>query len=142
MIRRYIQSDYSPLIDIWERSVVATHNFLSKDDYEFIHSKLPEYFSNVDIYVYSKDNKIVAFMGVSGNKMEMLFCDPDYFRQGIGSFMVNYAVQFLHIKYIDVNELNYQAIEFYKSMNFIVIGRQEQDVFGYALLHLMYNGSN
>lgn len=140
MIKRYIQSDYSPLIAIWERSVVATHNFLSKDDYEFIHSKLPEYFSNVDIYVYSKDNKIVAFMGVSGNKMEMLFCDPDYFRQGIGSFMVNYAVQFLHIKYIDVNELNYQAIEFYKSMNFIVIGRQEQDVFGYALLHLMYNG--
>ena len=142
MIKRFIQSDYSPLIAIWERSVVATHNFLSKDDYEFIHSKLPEYFSNVDIYVYSKDNKIVAFMGVSGNKMEMLFCDPDYFRQGIGSFMVNYAVQFLHIKYIDVNELNYQAIEFYKSMNFIVIGRQEQDVFGYALLHLMYNGSN
>lgn len=142
MIKRYIQSDYSPLIDIWERSVVHTHNFLSKDDYEFIHSKLPEYFSNVDIYVYSKDNKIVAFMGVSGNKMEMLFCDPDYFRQGIGSSMVNYAVQFLHIKYIDVNELNNQAIEFYKSMNFIVIGRQEQDVFGYALLHLMYNGSN
>lgn len=140
MIKRYIQSDYSPLIDIWERSVVHTHNFLSKDDYEFIHSKLPEYFSNVDIYVYSKDNKIVAFMGVSGNKMEMLFCDPDYFRQGIGSSMVNYAVQFLHIKYIDVNELNNQAIEFYKSMNFIVIGRQEQDVFGYALLHLMYNG--
>lgn len=142
MIKRYIQSDYSPLIDIWKRSVVDTHNFLSKEDYELICSKLPEYFSNVDIYVYSKDNKIVAFMGVSGNKMEMLFCDPDYFRQGIGSFMVNYAVQFLHIKYIDVNELNYQAIEFYKSMNFIVIGRQEQDVFGYALLHLMYNGAN
>ncbi len=142
MIKRYIQSDYSPLIAIWERSVVHTHDFLSKEDYELIRSKLPEYFSNVDVYVYRKDNKIVAFMGVSGNKMEMLFCDTDYFRQGIGSSMVNYAVQFLHIKYIDVNELNNQAFEFYKSMNFIVIGRQERDVFGFALLHLMYNGSN
>lgn len=142
MIKRYIQSDYSPLISIWERSVVHTHDFLSKEDYNLICSKLSAYFSDVDVYVYRKDNKIVAFMGVSGNKMEMLFCDPDYFRQGIGSSMVNYAVQFLHIKYIDVNELNNQAVEFYKSMNFIVIGRQEHDVFGFALLHLMYNGSN
>lgn len=142
MIRRYIQSDYSPLIDIWERSVIHTHDFLTKEDYESIRSKLPEYFSDVDVYVYIKAGKIVAFMGVSGNKMKMLFCDPDYFRQGIGSSMVNYAVQFLHIKYIDVNELNNQAISFYKSINFMVIGRQEHDVFGYALLHLMYNGSN
>lgn len=142
MIRRYIQSDYSPLIDIWERSVIKTHDFLSKEDYELIRSKLPEYFSDVDVYEYRKYGKILAFMGVSGNKMGMLFCDPDYFRQGIGTSMVNYAVQFLHIKYIDVNEQNQNAIEFYKSMNFIVIGRQEHDVFGYTLLHLMYNGSN
>lgn len=142
MIRRYIQSDYSPLIEIWERSVVSTHDFLSKKDYELIRSKLPEYFNNADIYVYIKTGKIVAFMVISDNKLEMLFCEPDYFRQGIGSSMVKYAVQFLHIKYIDVNEQNTQAIEFYKSLNFIVIGRQEQDVFGYALLHLMYNGLN
>ena len=31
MIRRYIQSDYSPLIDIWERSVIHTHDFLTKE---------------------------------------------------------------------------------------------------------------
>lgn len=142
MVKRFIQADYTPLIKIWEKSVIHTHDFLSKEDYELIHSKLPEYFSNVDVYVYRKDNKIVAFMGVSDNKMEMLFCEPEYFRQGIGSFMVKYAVRFLHIKYIDVNEKNSQAIEFYKSQNFIVIGRQEHDVFGYALLHLMYNGSN
>ena len=140
MIKRYIQSDYSPLIAIWERSVVHTHDFLSKEDYHSIRSKLPEYFSGVDIFVYVKAGKIVAFMGVSDNKIEMLFCDPDYFRQGIGSSMIDYAVQFLCIKYIDVDALNDQAIEFYKSMNFIVIGRQEHDVFGYALLHLMYNG--
>ncbi|MDE7314765.1 MAG: GNAT family N-acetyltransferase [Mucispirillum sp.] len=142
MIKRYIQSDYSPLTAIWERSVLHTHDFLSKEDYKLIHSKLPEYFSDVDIFVYEKAYKIAAFMGISDNKIEMLFCDPDYFRQGIGSSMIYYAVQLLHIKYVDVNELNNQAVEFYKSMNFIVIGRQEHDIFGYALLHLMYNGSN
>ncbi len=79
MIQRYIQSDYSPLIEIWKQSVIHTHDFLSKEDYELILSKLPEYFSSVDMYVYRKESRIAAFMGVSGNKMEMLFCHPDFY---------------------------------------------------------------
>lgn len=142
MIQRYIHSDYSPLIEIWEKSVMFTHDFLSKEDYDFIHSKLPEYFENVDIYVYKKSGKLAAFMGIDDNKIEMLFCHPDYFRQGIGSSMVNYAVKFMQIKYIDVNVQNIQAMQFYKSLGFIVIGKQFHDVFGYPLHHLMYNGSD
>lgn len=65
MIQRYIQSDYSPLIEIWKQSVIHTHDFLSKEDYELILSKLPEYFSSVDMYVYRKESRIAAFMGVS-----------------------------------------------------------------------------
>lgn len=141
MIQRFIQSDYSPLIDIWEKSVAGTHDFLSKENYDIIHSKLPEYFKNVALYVYKKSSEIIGFMGVHEDKLEMLFIHPDYFRRGIGSFMVKYAIKFLHIKYIDVNEQNLVAIEFYKSLGFIVIGTQEKDEFGYSLLHLMYNGS-
>ena len=49
---------------------------------------------------------------------------------------------FLNIKYVDVNEANLSAIEFYKYLGFNEVARTEHDVFGYALLHLMYNGSN
>ncbi len=61
MIQRYIQSDYSPLIEIWKQSVIHTHDFLSKEDYELILSKLPEYFSSVDMYVYRKESRIAAY---------------------------------------------------------------------------------
>ena len=140
MIQRYIQSYYSQLIEIWEKSVTYTHDYVSKEDYDAIRAKLPQYFEKVDVYVYRKAGKIVAFMGVSGNKMEMLFCHPDYFRQGIGTAMVHYAIQFLHIKYIDVHVLNQQALDFYKNLGFIVIGEQNHDYFGYSITHLMYNG--
>lgn len=142
MIQRYIQSDFSPLIEIWELSVKETHDFLSQKDYDIIRNKLPEYFSSVDLYVYKKAGCIIAFMGVVKDKIEMLFCHPEHFRQGIGSFMIQYAVRFLHIKYVDVNELNTKAVEFYQSQGFIVIGVQEHDDFGYSLLHLMYSGLN
>lgn len=138
MVQRYILSDYSKLIDIWERAVKKTHTFLSKESYEKIRASLEEYFNSVEIYVYKKNGKDIAFMGVKDDKLEMLFCDPDYFRQGIGTFMLNYALNFLNIKYVDVNEANLSAIEFYKSHGFNEVAKTEYDVFGYPILHLAY----
>lgn len=138
MVQRYILSDYSKLIDIWERAVKKTHTFLSKESYEKIRESLVEYFNSVEIYVYKKNGRDAAFMGVKDDKLEMLFCDPDYFRQGIGTFMLNYALNFLNIKYVDVNEDNIPAIDFYKSHGFYEVARTEHDVFGYPILHLAY----
>lgn len=138
MVQRYILSDYSKLIDIWERAVKKTHSFLSKESYTKIRESLEDYFNSVEIYVYKKNGKDIAFMGVKDDKLEMLFCDPDYFRQGIGTFMLKYALNFLNIKYVDVNEDNLSAIEFYKSHGFHEVARTEHDVFGYPILHLAY----
>lgn len=138
MVQRYISSDYSRLFDIWERAVKKTHHFLSQESYEHIRLILPNYFQKVEIYVYKKAGKDVAFMGVRDDKLEMLFCDPDYFRQGIGSFMINYALNFLNIKYVDVNEQNQSAIEFYKHHGFKEIARTTSDNFGYPILHLAH----
>ena len=77
-------------------------------------------------------------MGVKDDKLEMLFCDPDYFRQGIGSFMIDYALHFLNIKYVDVNEQNLQAIEFYKHHGFKEVARTKSDNFGYPIIHLAH----
>lgn len=138
MVQRYILSDYSKLIDIWERAVKKSHTFLSKESYDKIRQCLVDYFNNVEIYVYKKNGKDIAFMGVKEDKLEMLFCDPDYFRQGIGTFMLNYALKFLNIRYVDVNEANLPAIEFYKTRGFHEVARIERDVFGYPIIHLAY----
>lgn len=138
MVQRYILSDYSKLIDIWERAVKQSHTFLSKESYDKIRNSLIDYFNNVEIYVYKKNGKDTAFMGVKEDKLEMLFCDPDYFRQGIGTFMLNYALKFLNIRYVDVNEANLPAIEFYKTRGFQEVARTEHDIFGYPIIHLAY----
>ncbi len=138
MVQRYILSDYAKLIEIWEKAAKDSHHFLSKESFELIKSKLVEYFNSLEVYVYKKAGKDVAFMGVKDDKVDMLFCDPDYQGQGIGTFMLNYAINLLNVRFVDVHEDNSAAIEFYKKNGFHEVARTEHDIFKYHTIHLSY----
>lgn len=68
-----------------------------------------------------------AFMGVDGNKVEMLFVLPDYFGKGIGKALLQHGIEIEKIRFVDVNEQNPSAYEFYKHMGFVVYERNEID---------------
>lgn len=121
MIRRANEQDYDELFNIWESSVKATHDFLLEEDFNYYQSRIKTiYFCEITLYAYiSKENVIQAFIGVKDNKIEMLFVHNSYRNQGIGKELLQFAISKLNIKYVDVNEQNTQAVEFYKKNNFI-----------------------
>ena len=132
------KSDYTILAGIWERAVRATHYFLTENDIESIRQALiPDYFPNVDIYGLSVGGSIVGFIGLSGNKIEMLFIDADKMGFGYGSALMAFAMN-RGATLVDVNEQNPAALEFYKSKGFKIIGRDETDEAGrpFPILHL------
>lgn len=131
-------SFYPHLMDLWERSVRATHDFLEEEDLLFYKSRLPIYFDNVSLYGCIQDGIIKGFLGVSDDNVEMLFVDSMYFNSGIGSLLLKYAVDELNIRKVDVNEQNRQALSFYKKHGFIEYGRSELDGEGktYPILYL------
>lgn len=132
------KSDYAILAGIWERSVRATHEFLTENDIESIRQALiPDYFPNVDIYGLSVGSSIVGFIGLSGNKIEMLFIDADKMGLGYGSALMAFAMN-RGATSVDVNEQNPAALEFYKSKGFKIIRRDETDEAGrpFPILHL------
>ena len=139
MLQKASNADFSVLIDIWERSVRATHNFLPEE--EIIHLKpliLNKYFHHVLLHQYVLDGQIVGFIGTSSDNIEMLFIDPEFRAQGIGRVLTDFAINELKIEKVDVNEQNPQAVGFYEKLGFKVIGRSELDGQGkpYPLLHL------
>ena len=139
MIRKASDKDYPVLIDIWESAVLATHDFLSKQDFEDIKNKLPFYFRNVDLYVFMGDNENVqGFLGVSTDKIEMLFIDDKYRGKGIGKALMMFAIDTLYIRKVDVNEQNIPAVGFYERFGFKVYQRSPSDGEGkdYPILHL------
>lgn len=132
------EKDYVSLLNIWERSVRATHDFLTEENIMELKSALiPDYFPHVELYAAIADSDPVGFIGLSGKMIEMLFIDADSIGLGYGSLLVDFAKNNGAVK-VDVNEQNPFAVRFYKSKGFHVIGRDETDEAGrpYPILHL------
>lgn len=140
MIYEVGTEDYDTLLDVWVSAVEATHHFLSEEDYEFYKTHVPVYFNHLDLYAYKDDQgKITAFIGISeDNMIDMLFVHNSVRSQGIGKILLNYAVEKLDARRVDVNEQNKQALDFYYHFGFEEIGRSEYDGEGkaYPILHL------
>lgn len=122
------KEDWPILIKIWESVVLATHDFLLEEDYQFYKSRLTLYFENVSLYVFkNKELRIQGFLGVSNDKVEMLFVENESRGMGIGKKLLNFAINTLKLNKVDVNEQNIHALEFYKARGFQKIGYTDCD---------------
>jgi putative acetyltransferase len=139
-IRAAHLEDQQALLDIWERSVRASHNFLSDHDIGSILSVVRDRaLPHLELWVLCNDaSSPIGFMGLDDNKLEAMFISPSYFRQGGGSMMLSHARALKGPLVVDVNEQNPNAMAFYLSNGFKVIGRSPTDSLGlpFPLLHL------
>lgn len=132
------EKDYQTLAEIWERSVRATHKFLTdKDIADIRKSLIPIYFKTVNLYVIFDEDIITGFIGLSGRHIEMLFIDPGDMGKGLGTQLIEFAKS-SGAAYVDVNEQNPKALIFYQAKGFHVVGRDESDSDGrhFPILHL------
>jgi putative acetyltransferase len=136
--------DCSRIIDVWEASVRATHHFLTEADIQFfkplVRDGLPQMAALA--CVRDSEGQVIGFVGVAGDKAEMLFIHPAWRGQGIGYRLLMHAVTMLGATSVDVNEQNEQAVRFYRRMGFEVVGRSALDGTGkpFPLLHMRARG--
>lgn len=134
------QDHYKPqLLAVWEKSVLATHSFLSRPDFEEI-KKLVESinFNELQVYCLVNSDTVLGFVGVASHKIEMLFLDPRYFGMGLGQELLRFSVKELKADRLDVNEQNLKALKFYQKFGFSVYERTDKDDQGrnYPLLRM------
>ncbi|MHC1753199.1 GNAT family N-acetyltransferase [Humidesulfovibrio sp.] len=139
-VLRAAKADHPELLALWEASVRATHAFLPEADIVALKSLiLHEYFRQVELFALrGEGGEFLAFMGIAGDRLEMLFVRPGHLRQGLGGRLARHALQELGVRAVDVNERNPDALAFYQRLGFRVKGRSETDNEGrpYPLLHL------
>jgi len=143
-IDRVNKSDYQRLIEIWEASVRATHDFLKEEDIVALKPLiLEQYFDAVDLRCARDDTgRILGFCGVHAGNIEMLFIAPQARGTGIGALLAGHAIDHQGATTVDVNEQNEQALGFYRRIGFAVTGRSPIDGQGrpYPLLHMRFTG--
>lgn len=116
------------LVNVWEKAVLATHDFLTLEKIEEIKVYLPEALKNIPILaIVEEDGKRVGFAGVSKEKLEMLFIAPDYTGKGIGRRLLEHLFQQYGVCEVGVNEQNPKARGFYERMGFSVYKREALD---------------
>lgn len=140
IITKVAKADHLKLIEIWEASVIATHDFLAENDrLELKPLILEHYFDAVDLICAKNGNgEILGFCGVHDGNIEMLFIAPDARGKGIGAMLATHAITAQGASKVDVNEQNDQALGFYQHLGFKVTGRSPIDGQGkaYPLLHM------
>lgn len=137
-IRSCVDGDFPALVEVWERSVRATHLFLTEQAINEIRAQLiPCYFPNVNLTCILVDGVIAGFVGLSGQTIEMLFIDDCHRGQGLGSRLIEHAIAH-GATLVDVNEQNPSALAFYQAKGFRVLSRDQRDEAGrpYPILHL------
>ncbi|TCJ12692.1 GNAT family N-acetyltransferase [Flaviaesturariibacter flavus] len=143
LIGRPGSTDFEEMLELWERSVRATHFFLREEDIVRFRALIPRYLELLDLYcTRDATGAISGFLGTAGGKIEMLFIRPDQRGRGIGSALLRFAVHGLGLRQVDVNEQNGQAKTFYLHAGFRIAGRSERDGMGkpYPLLHMEWEG--
>jgi putative acetyltransferase len=134
--------DRERLLDLWERSVRATHHFLEDSDVVALRPLVAEELASdaVDWWVLvSATEALIGFLGFASDTIEALFIDPDHHGQGGGKFLVAHAQSLgAGALAVDVNEQNEAALRFYKALGFSVVERSPTDAGGrpFPMLHM------
>ena len=140
MIENVTSRNFAELLVVWEDSVRATHDFITDADIaEFKPMIMAHAFPAVTLRCVKGDNqKILGFIGVAENKIEMLFVLNKCRGQGIGKQLLNFAINELEATKVDVNEQNPLAVEFCKYMGFDITSRSPLDDMGkpFPILHM------
>lgn len=144
IIRQATNADHPQLLNIWLRSVRATHHFLQESDIEALLPQLRDiYLPAVELWVaVNTEDNPTGFIGLNENHVEMLFIEPDLRGKGIGRALLNHARSSRNPMSVDVNEQNREAVGFYLHYGFVQTARSPLDGEGrpFPLLHLSLPG--
>ncbi len=138
-IEAYTDNDKEQILKVWEKSVLATHDFLKPTDFEEIKILVKTIdFNHFDVYCLKQSNKVLGFIGVAEQKIEMLFFSPEYIGKGFGRKLTDFAFLELKADKVDVNEQNTNAVKFYEKLGFKTYERTDKDDQGkaYPLLRM------
>ncbi|MCH7401979.1 GNAT family N-acetyltransferase [Belliella kenyensis] len=141
-IKPFENADQEQIIKVWEKSVLATHDFLLHEDFVELKALVQTInFHQLEVYCLEQNLEIVGFMGIVGQKIEMLFLSPEHIGKGQGRQLVLYAIQKHNVNKVDVNEQNQKALNFYQKLGFRAFDRSEKDDQGkpYPIVRMEYS---
>jgi len=139
-VRRGTPEDVPRALEIWRAAVDATHKFLTSQDRAEIDAMVADQFlPNAELWLATDERDYgIGFLVMDGSTIDALFVDPAFHGQGFGTALLDHALALEPEATVEASEQATNALPFYLSRGFRVVGRSETDGQGrpYPLIHL------
>ena len=129
MISKLNEADIDKVMDIWMKSTIKAHDFISKEYWQNNYNTVKEvYIPMSETFVYKDVQGIKGFISVINNEfIGALFVDIDFQGNGIGKQLIDYAVSKYGKLQLAVYKENKKSVEFYINRGFKIIEEQIND---------------
>ena len=128
MIRKLRKTDINRVADIWLKTNLKAHSFISEQYWISNYERVKEMLPQAEVYVY-EDNKIIqGFVGVQDEYIEGIFVSDEMQSRGIGKILLDYIKDKKDRLQLKVYQKNVRAMSFYQREGF-TIQSEEMDEF-------------
>ena len=111
MIRELRKTDINRVADIWLKTNLKAHSFISEQYWTSNYERVKEMLPQAEVYVYEDDKMIQGFLGVRDEYIEGIFVSDKMQSHGIGKNLLDY---------IKDNQKNVRAMSFYQREGFTI----------------------
>ena len=130
MIRKLLNGDIDKVADIWLKTNLKAHYFISNQYWKSNYELVKEMMSQFEVYVYEDDKMIQGFVGLSNEYMEGIFVSNEMQSCGIGKLLVDYIKNKKVRLRLNVYQKNTRALSFYQREGFDIQSEGLDDATG------------
>ena len=120
MIRKLLNGDIDRVADIWLKTNLKAHYFISNQYWKSNYELVKEMMSQAEVYVYEDDKIIQGFVGLNNEYLEGIFVADEMQSCGIGKLLLDYIKKKKPRLRLNVYQKNTRAISFYQREGFII----------------------
>ena len=128
MIRKLLNGDIDRVADIWLKTNLKAHYFISNQYWKSNYELVKEMLSQSEVYVFEADKMIQGFVGLNDEYIEGIFVSDEMQSCGIGKMLLDYIKDKKDKLQLKVYQKNVRAMSFYQREGF-TIQSEEMDEF-------------
>ena len=120
MIRKLQKTDINRVADIWLKTNLKAHYFISEQYWTNNYAVVKEMLPQAEVYVYEDDKIIQGFVGINAEYIEGIFVSDEMQSHGIGKILLDYIKDKKVRLHLNVYQKNVRAISFYQREGFAI----------------------
>lgn len=126
MIRTIENKDIDKIMDIWLTSTIEAHNFIPTEYWHKNYNTVKDvYLPIAETFIYEDEENIKGFISIIDNEfIGALFVHTEYQNKGIGTKLIDYAVDKYKALNLAVYKENQKSVQFYINRGFKIISEQ------------------